>query len=142
MMKQIVLIAILVLFVYRVALCPSISGIIIVKPEPIKPFERLIYAINMVEAGIDSIRFDTMAYNPVEEAAGAFQIRICRLEDYNRKTGKDYKPEDLFDYSISKEIFLFYTRGRSVYDLESIARSWNGSGPKTIEYWQKVKVYL
>jgi hypothetical protein len=109
--------------------------------ERINPYTRLIYAINMVEAKVDSVRFDTLAYNREEDARGAFQIRICRLESYNMATGKSYKPEDLFNYEVSKEIFLFYA---IPYDnnFRQIAKNWNGSGPATEKYWQKVKKWL
>ena len=34
---------------------------------------------------------------------------------------------------------MYYTQGRS---YEKVAKSWNGSGPKTIDYWKKVKSKL
>ena len=49
--------------------------------------------------------------------------------------------KDLYDYNISEEIFLYYATCIG-FDLETIAKNWNGSGPKTITYWKKVKQYL
>jgi hypothetical protein len=105
--------------------------------SPLKPYQVLINAIGMVETG-----FDTLAYNAIEEAAGFFQIRPIRLLDYNRRTGSNYQMKDMFDYFIAEKIFLYYATGIGPYDFERIARSWNGSGPMTIEYWKKVKVFL
>lgn len=85
---------------------------------------------------------DTLAYNPSEEAAGAFQIRPVRLLDYFQRTGINYKIEDCYNYDISKEIFLYYARQTGYRDYERIARNWNGSGKSTIDYWDKVKANM
>jgi hypothetical protein len=104
---------------------------------PLKPYQILISAIGMVETG-----FDTLAYNAAEEAAGFFQIRPIRLTDYNRRTGSNYQMKDMYDYFIAEKIFLYYATVIGPYDFERIAKSWNGSGPMTIEYWKKVKAFL
>lgn len=110
----------------------------IVAPEKITPnLDPLIDAIFWVEA-----QYDTLAYNPVEQATGGLQIRPIRLEDYNKRTGKDYQMKDMFNFEISKEVFLYYARQIGFDDWETIARKWNGSGPKTIEYWEKVQTRL
>jgi hypothetical protein len=105
-------------------------------PEP-DIFEKLIYAIVMVECS-----GDTLAINHDEEAYGAFQIRPIRLHDYNKRTGKNYKIEDCLSYEISKEIFLYYAKNMGYPDFQTIARSWNGSGKMTLVYWEKVKKLL
>jgi hypothetical protein len=87
-------------------------------------------------------RFDTLAYNPVEEAAGYFQIRPIRIDDYNKRTGSDYTTKDMYDYKISEKIFLYYASRIGPYKFEKIAKNWNGSGPSTIHYWRRVKKYL
>ncbi len=110
--------------------------IYIAKLEPIRPYKQLIYAVGKVECDLD-----TLAYNRLEKATGYFQIRPIRLNDYNKRTGKKYKIKDLYDYNISEEIFLYYANSIG-YDYEKIAKSWNGSGPKTIIYWKKIKQYL
>ena len=119
----------------------SIYALYITKAEPIAPYKKLIYAINMVEARVDTTTFDTLAYNEKEHAIGAFQIRDCRRIHYNKLTGKDVQSDDLYDYSISLEIFIYFAREYG-NDLETISKKWNGSGPKTEEYWNKVKLYL
>lgn len=106
-------------------------------PEPIQPFKQLIYAIGKVECD-----FDTLAYNTEEEAAGYFQIRPIRIEDYNKRTGSNYTIDDMFDYQIAEKVFLYYAEKIGPDNFEKIAKSWNGSGPMTITYWNKVKTYL
>jgi hypothetical protein len=119
------------------AAAPDLRGTVIIVTEPVNPFERLMTAIIKVESS-----GDTLAINCDEEAVGAFQIRPIRLLDYNQRTGKNYKEDDLYNIEISKEIFLYYARKIGFHDFESIAKSWNGSGKLTISYWQKVKSYL
>lgn len=116
---------------------PSNNAVVIFTSQPFEPFRNLISAIGMVET-----KYDTLAYNPVEEAVGFFQIRPIRVQDYNERTGNSYKPADMFDYETSEKVFLYYASEIGPYKFEKIARSWNGSGKMTIQYWKKVKMYL
>ena len=50
--------------------------------------------------------------------------------------------KDLFDYKVSEKIFLYYAEMYGPYNFEKIAKRWNGSGPKTYYYWQRVKKHL
>lgn len=134
--KKIFLIFFFTFFTFS-AFAPVSPSFSIIGGSPTEPFLRLIYAIGMVET-----RFDTLAYNPLEKAAGYFQIRPIRLEDYNRRTGKNYTMNDLYNYYISEKIFLYYASKTGPYNFESIARNWNGSGEQTIQYWNRVKEYL
>ncbi len=119
------------------AAAPDLKLLVIVKSEPIKIYEKLVDAIVKVESS-----GDTMAFNPDEDAYGAFQIRPIRLLDYNQRTGKNYQLVDCYRYKISKEIFLYYAHQSEYQDFEVIARNWNGSGKMTIAYWDKVKANL
>jgi hypothetical protein len=105
--------------------------------DPINPYDRLVNAIVEVES-----KGDPFAWNCDEEAIGAFQIRPVRLMDFNERTGKNYQELDLYNFEISKEIFLYYAKKIGYPDYESIAKKWNGSGKLTISYWQKVKSFL
>jgi len=116
---------------------PAEISLPIQQREPINPFKPLINAIGAVECD-----YDTLAYNPEEMATGYFQIRPIRIEDYNRRTGSTYELTDMFNYQIAEKVFLYYASEIGPYDLEKISKSWNGSGPKTIEYWNKVKKLL
>jgi hypothetical protein len=119
------------------ALAPNVSIITIRALEPVNPYEKIIKAIIQVESA-----GDTLAINPVEEAFGAFQIRPIRIEDYNQRTGNNFKAGNCIDYDLSRKVFLFYAERIGFRNYEAIARKWNGSGQKTIEYWERVKKYL
>jgi len=116
---------------------PDINIFYIRSSSPINGYDRLIDAlVNVESAG------DTLAYNLLEEATGAFQIRPIRLLDYYQRTGINYKLNDCYNYDISKEVFLYYARLTGHRDYETIARNWNGSGDMTLDYWKKVKANL
>ena len=101
--------------------------------SPIYSYDVLIHAIVKVESDGNDL-----AFNPGELATGAFQIRPIKLLDYNMRTGSTYILTDMYDYDISKKIFLHHA-SKYGYDFERIAKAWNGSGPMTELYWQKVK---
>lgn len=109
----------------------------IFEPTVIEPFNDLIYAIGMVET-----MNNHLAYNAVEQAAGFLQIRPVRLEDYNMRTGNKYILKDMFDPDLSKKVFLYYASRTGPYNLEKVTRDWNGSGPQTELYWNRVKKFL
>jgi hypothetical protein len=134
--KKIVLAAFLFLSALR-AFAPTNGSLVIFIPAPEEPFKKLIYAIGLVET-----KFDTLSYNPVEQAAGYFQIRPIRVLDYNRRTGNRYSLNDMFDYNISEKVFLYYASQIGPYNFEQIAKKWNGSGKITFEYWDQVKKHL
>lgn len=135
-LKKIISVTFLFLFALR-AFAPSNKSMVIDSIPPYRPFKGLIHAIGMVET-----KFDTLLYNSVEEAAGYFQIRPIRLQDFNNRTGSKYSMNDLFRYNISEEIFLYYASKIGPYDFERIAKNWNGKGKETIQYWNQVKRFL
>jgi hypothetical protein len=116
---------------------PAGESFVLVKAAPVEPFKSLIQAIGMVET-----QFDTLAFNPLEDAVGYFQIRPIRLADYNSRTGNTYSMIDLFNYNISEKIFLYYANEIGPNNFERIAKTWNGSGKSTIQYWEQVKKFL
>lgn len=129
-MKYILLISFLCIQLETFA--PVRAAACIFQPETIRPYERLVDAIVQVESG-----GNTCAYNPDGESVGAFQIRQCRLDDFNRLTGKSYQLEDMYCYDKAKEVFIYFACVS--LDFEYISRKWNGSGRMTDIYWQKVK---
>jgi hypothetical protein len=116
---------------------PSMKSLIVFKFDPIEPYKQLAFAVGMVET-----KGDALAYNPIEKAAGIFQIRPIRLIDFNKRTGSSYSRKDLFNYDISEKIFLYYADQVGPYNLEQIARRWNGSGHLTTNYWRRIKQLL
>ncbi len=119
------------------ASAPDIKFVNILIPERVDAYDRLIKAVVQVESA-----GDTLAFNLLEEAAGAFQIRPIRLLDYYRRTGISYQTSDCYNYDISLEIFLYYAIQTGHRDYEKIAKNWNGSGKLTLDYWEKVKAIL
>jgi hypothetical protein len=104
------------------------------RTEQIRYWQSIIEAVVWVES-----RGDTFAYNEKENAVGAFQIRQCRVDHYNKLKGTKYKLKDFFDYNLSKEMFLYFAEGK---DFETACKKWNGSGKMTLTYWKKVKARL
>lgn len=94
----------------------------------------LIKAIVYVES-----RGNDSAYNVKEGAIGQFQIRKCRIDHFNRLTGKNYTHEEMYQYDKAEEVFLFFCQGK---DFETAARNWNGKWSKTEKYWKLVKNQL
>lgn len=119
------------------AFAPDNNSVFIAVPIKINPYRSLIYATAMVET-----LGNPLAYNELENAVGIFQIRQVRVDEYNRRTGSKYTLPDMFNYSVSEEVFLYFASRRGPYDFERIAKSWNGSGPKTEKYWRRIKAYL
>jgi hypothetical protein len=119
------------------AAAPVLNMGIILVSQPITPYDRLVNAVFQVES-----KGDTLAYNIIEEAIGAFQIRPIRLKDFNQRTGNHLELTDCYNFQISKEIFLYYAVKIGFQDYESIARKWNGSGETTLDYWERVKSFL
>jgi hypothetical protein len=136
MIKKIILLKLL-LFISPLAFAPDYESATLISSQPVKPFDKLIYAIGMTET-----KCDTFAFNIVEKAVGYFQIRPIRVEDYNKRTGSNYKLYDMFNYEIAEKVFLYYAVQIGPYNFERIARNWNGSGPRTQHYWNRVKVFL
>lgn len=97
-------------------------------------YEPLIEAISIVESNKKDC-----AINVKEMAVGRLQIRQIRVDHYNRLTGRNYELKDMHDFKKAKEVFLYFANGKT---YEQAAKSWNGSGPMTITYWEKVKNYL
>jgi hypothetical protein len=118
------------------AIAPNVKILPVVEAQRVDIYEKLMKAILEVESA-----GDTLAYNPVEQAYGPFQIRPIRLTDYNRRTGKSYLMRDCYTMKVSREVFRYYAI-RIGSDYETIARKWNGSGVMTNDYWHKVKTVL
>ena len=105
-----------------------------IKDTMINYYSSLIEALFKLESNRN-----IYAYNKSENAVGGLQIRQCRIEHYNKLTGKNYTLNDMYDFEKSKEVFLYFAKGKT---YEQAAKSWNGSGPKTIKYWDAIKVLL
>ena len=107
-------------------------------------YELLIKAIRVWETRGIPEPLKNSAYNKYEKATGGLQIRPCRLKHYNTLTKKNYTLQDMYDFNKAKEVFIYFTchdgRGRKIpyKSWEKAAKDWNGSGPKTLDYWKGV----
>ena len=108
---------------------------IIPEAEAIRPYTQLWYAVRMVET---HNRED--AINHAERAYGIAQIRQVKLNEYYRATGIRYTLKQCLSEEVRREIFYWHCHKWG--GLELAAKRWNGSGPMTITYWNKVKKYL
>ncbi|TFG43541.1 MAG: hypothetical protein E4H43_01585 [Bacteroidia bacterium] len=116
---------------------PGVNSFVISGSAGINPFEDLIYATAMVET-----KGNPMAFNEFENAVGIFQIRQVKIDEYNKRTGNNYALSDMYDPELSEKIFLYFASLAGPYNLEKIAKAWNGSGPMTELYWKRIKEYL
>ncbi len=107
---------------------------------PVNAYDQLLSAVAWVES-----RNNDQALNVKEMAIGRLQIRESRIREYNRLTGNNYQHSDCYNYEVSRQVFLYYCRGR---DFETIARCWNagevgGKNKKLTEkYWESIKSRL
>jgi len=116
---------------------PESNYINVVAYQGIKPFTTLLNAVAMVET-----KGNNLAYNEFEDAVGKLQIRQIRLDEYNRLTGSNFTLKDMFNPVNSEQVFLYFASVAGPYHFEKIAKRWNGSGPKTELYWQRIKRHL
>lgn len=121
------------LFVSVEAFAPRTYALCILRAEPFNMYDTLIEAVVQVES-----HGDVWALNVKEQATGAFQIRPCRIDHFNRLTGKHYTMPDMFNYKKAREVFLYFAVWYGK-DFETISRNWNGAGEMTDDYWNKVK---
>lgn len=131
MMYRIMITTILITLLSLPALCPVVNSIFIFRVKEINYYDPLINAITFVES-----LNGKYIYNAKEDAVGWFSIRQCRIDHYNRLMGTNYVLNDFYNYELSREMFLYFAHGKN---YEDAAKSWNGSGPMTEIYWNKVK---
>jgi hypothetical protein len=117
-----------------VGIAPPSTVIFLPMPQGINPYECLWDAICEVET-----KGDSLAYNEREIATGIAQIRPILIRDYNERTGSQVSLAEMFSVSNSKIVFMFYAHKYQWFEIETIARKWNGRGEKTTLYWNRVK---
>lgn len=152
MKKALIVLCLLVLFPI-IVIGPTAPSIPIIAGEPINPYKGIKFAVGKVEVGktmyfkVGNVQvsyeyLDTTAINHTEQAYGYFQVRQIRLDDYNAENGTDYTLEDMLDYYKAEKVFMYYAVRIGYKNPGKIARDWNGSGPKTWKYWDKVRSHL
>ena len=117
---------------------PPYTSLYIERAIEFNYYTPLIKAVVMVESCNGKY-----TYNAEEGAVGWFQIRNCRVQEYNKEKGTNYVLTDFYNYELSREMFLHYTRGR---DYETIARAWcageAGTKKASEKYWKKIMSQL
>lgn len=125
------LLTLLILFlICRAAFAPGLKQFYISESKSINFYDPLVRAVVQVES-----MGNVMTWNEKEQAAGPMQIRQCRIDHYNSLKGTNYTLTDCFDYKLSRDIFLFFAKGKT---YEQAAKDWNGSGLMTLTYWDNV----
>jgi hypothetical protein len=136
------IITILFLFLSIRIAAPPVKELMIISDKPINPYEAGFRATCQVETG-DNL----FAFCEVENAHSIVQIREIRLRDYNNRTRSHYTILDLYDYRVSRKIYMYYASQIDYHNQERIAREWNGwrNGMKkesTREYWRRIRDQL
>ncbi|MGD0341283.1 MAG: hypothetical protein ABSA76_06220 [Bacteroidales bacterium] len=130
-MKKLLILLALIPIGFR-SYAPEFHRIYLTANSGINLYERIFKAVVQFESGGDQ-----WAYNVKENAVGCAQIRQIRIKDYNIRTGKNYKLREMFDAGKSKEVFMYYCK--MIQDPDKIIKRWNGSGPQTLIYLNKIK---
>jgi hypothetical protein len=131
---KMLLISILILLTLR-AFAPEAKRMLIEKAEKISKFDKIIKAVTWIES-----KHGKYIFNPTEGAVGWFQIRQCRVDDYNKQIKGNYRLEDFYDYELSRKMFVWYAE--QIQDIDLVIMRWNGSGPATREYLKRVKAVI
>lgn len=138
-MKRMKLLILIILFSLKV-FAPQDKVLYVLESPVINPYLDIWEAVISVESGGDPFAIGDKHLN--EFSYGIAQIRRVRIEDYNRRTGKNYTLIDVFDVEVSREIFMFFADRYGPYNIDYAVKRWNGSGPKTVEYLNRVKSKL
>jgi hypothetical protein len=138
------MLTLILLTINSLLFAPEINQVAIVQGEPIKPFESIWRAVCLVESSgrADAYHMEDNGFPSI----GIGQIQQSRLNDFNVKSGNTYSLADMYDPEIAKKVFYWYCN--DPYNLEKIARCWNGGEgngmriKETHEYYLKVLKHL
>lgn len=114
---------------------PGFEALMIERSEAVNPFLTLWSAVKTVES---SNNCDTI--NLSEGAYGCGQIRQPMLDDYNLANGTSLTLSDCLNEAVSRKVFIWHCM--KFKSLEVAAKRWNGSGPATEIYWNKILKFL
>ena len=126
--------------VYATLSIPTATAIHWVDPSYYKP---LINALFLYESSCNP-----NACNEQSGATGGLQITWILLDEYNTLTNHNYILEDMKDFELSKEIFMYYTIHDHFGNVVApksygqMSREWWGQDSFTETYWEEVKVLI
>lgn len=135
---KILLTIILLLIAIKLSAPPGVNIPVILKAEALNNLEAIWRAVCQVESGGN--RWAWCIDVNGKPSIGISQIQQSRIGHYNQLTGASYTLDDCFDPEISKEVFMYFAE--RIGNEEKLIRAWNGSGPATIKYYEKVKSKL
>jgi hypothetical protein len=152
-MKKLLLAFFLFISIMSTASAPPVGTLYIPEEKPIiciscNGYLPLVNAIGKFETGnCDTVVNRSFIPHTLERemSTGRLQIRPCRVNHFNKLTGKNYTINDMCNFEKAKEVFLYFTNhdgaGKRISpkSWERAAKDWNGSGPKTNTYWENVK---
>jgi hypothetical protein len=108
--------------------------ITIVQSSAIRPYDNIARAVRWWETR------DRDTINYEEGAHGRYQIRQCKLDEYNKATGNHYRLQDCMEEKVSSRIFFWHMMQYN--DTDTAIKRWNGSGPLTVIYLRNIKQIL
>jgi hypothetical protein len=126
--------SLLLCLLFSTLFAPEASRLTVVEHQPLNPYTEVYRAVKLVESG------DREVINYNEGAYGRAQIRQCKLDEYNEATGSSFVLWDCMSDIVTERIFMWHMMQYN--DIEIGIRRWNGSGPMTEIYLDKVKRYL
>jgi hypothetical protein len=125
--------SLLLIMLMRSLPAPGYARLVIIEGEAVNPYRPIIEAVTEVESSKGK-----NLYNAKEEAVGWFGIRPIRLNDYNKRTGKNITLDQCYSYEVGEMIFLYYASQIDYRDIKAICISWNGISKRNL-YYGKVK---
>lgn len=131
---------ILILIMTLKAFAPCDNKLYIPEPAVINPFEAIWNATCLIESSGNPFAIGDK--NLINHSYGIAQIRNEKLIDFHKATGIRYDTLDMFDVNKSREVYMHHASRFDPWDIELVAKSWNGSGPMVEGYWRKVKAKL
>ena len=131
------MIIIMFLIAAKLTAPPGSQVPVIIQQQPLNNYEAIWRAVCQVESNCNhwAVNYEKGGFS-----CGIAQIRQVRIDHYNKLTGKSYVLDDAFNSEISKEIFMFFAY--RIGNEDKLIRSWNGAGPQTYKYLNKVKLRL
>ncbi|MEN6569020.1 MAG: transglycosylase SLT domain-containing protein [Rikenellaceae bacterium] len=117
---------------------PPAQEFVILHEETLNNLEAIWQAVIKVESNGNPDAFSIDING--QPSVGIAQIQPSRIAHYNRLTGHSYSLADCFDPEVSKEVFMFFAK--RIGNEEKLIKAWNGSGPRTEIYYNKVRRYL
>jgi len=129
-------ITIILILLTMICKAPEYKTLTVIRTESINPYEPIIRTVTKVESS-----YGTQLINEKENAVGWFGIRPIRLDDYNKRTGKNISHAECYEYETGRMIFLYYASQIDYRDIKAICINWNGKSKKNL-YYKKIKKEL